>query len=113
MKIEAVTVCVNYSDFLAWAIPWNKGFFERWIIVTDSRDTATQRLCDYHHVQYAVTDDFYKDERAFVKGAGINAGLAQLDRDGWVVHLDADIVLPPRTRDLLQRADLRPDHVYG
>ena len=113
MKIEAVTVCVNYSDFLAWAIPFNKHFFERWIVVTDSRDRATQKLCEYHHVQYAVTDDFYRDGQAFNKGAGINAGLSQLARDGWVVHIDADIVLPPRTRELLEKADLQLDCLYG
>lgn len=49
----------------------------------------------------------------FRKGAGINDGLAKLSCDGWVLHLDADIWLPPLTRILLQTANLDKKMVYG
>jgi hypothetical protein len=113
MKIEAVTVCVEYADFLAHSLPANKHLFDRIVVVTDTRDTATQRLCAYHHVECVQTDAFYLNDHAFNKGRGINEGLARLDRDGWLVHLDADIVLPPRARELLHRIELDPTHIYG
>jgi hypothetical protein len=104
---------VDYSDYLAWCIPFNKAQFDSWVIVTASHDERTRRLCDFHHLQYAVTDDFYRDDAAFNKAAGINVGIGQCKRDGWLVHMDADIVLPPRARELLEKADLLADHIYG
>ena len=49
----------------------------------------------------------------FNKGKGINEGLAILAKGGWVVHLDADMWLPPQTRLLLQQAKLDKSMVYG
>lgn len=113
MKIEAVTVCVDYSDFLAWAALWNKRHFDDWVVVTSTADTKTQKICDYHHIRCVQTDAFYDGDRAFNKGAGINAGLAALKCRDWVMHLDGDILLPPRTRDLIERASLDPQAIYG
>jgi len=113
VKIEAVTTCVRYTDYLAHTILWNKQHFDNLVVVTDKADTWTQNLCEHHWTKCVVTDAFYANERAFVKSAGINAGLASLDCDGWIVHIDADIVLPPRTRELLGRAVRDPETIYG
>jgi hypothetical protein len=43
----------------------------------------------------------------------VNAGLAKLAKDGWVVQLDADIWLPPQTRILLERCCLDRRMIYG
>lgn len=113
MRIEAVTVSVNYSDFLAWTILFNKPQFDRLLVVTDTKDRRTRDLCEYHHVECLATDSFYRAQQAFDKGAGITEGLARLSGDAWICHLDADIALPPRTRAILERVTLSPDHVYG
>jgi hypothetical protein len=113
LRIEAVTVCVEYSDFLAWALLWNKKLFDDWVVVTSTSDRQTSQVCAYHHVRCIQTDQFYAGDRAFNKGAGINAGLAALKCTDWVMHLDADILLPPRARDLMERAALDPQSIYG
>ena len=113
MKLEAVTVCVNYSDFLAWFLLWNARQFDRLVVVTDTRDRKTADLCEHHHVECIKTDVFYENGQAFNKGAGINVGLAALSLDAWVAHIDADIILPPRARGLLEAADLDPSMIYG
>jgi glycosyltransferase involved in cell wall biosynthesis len=113
VKSEAVIVSVNYSDFLAHTLPLNKYFFNRIVVVTDLDDDRTRQICAYHRVRCVQTDDFYKNGEKFNKGAAINYGLSFLDMDGWVAHMDADIVLPPRTRLLLNRLDLDPAGVYG
>jgi hypothetical protein len=113
MKIEAVTVCVNYSDFLAHTLPHNKNHFERMVIVTDTRDEETKKVCDYYNVMCVQTDAFYDDKGNINKGVGINEGLKHLDMDGWVLHLDADIYLPPLTRSILERIDLDDKTIYG
>lgn len=113
MKLEAVTVCVNYADFLAHALPWNRHLFDRWVVVTSEADQRTRDLCEHHHVECVSTDAFFSGDRAFAKAAGINAGLSVLDKDGWVAHLDADIVLPPRSRQMIEQATLDPASIWG
>jgi hypothetical protein len=122
--IEAVTVCVDYSDFLAYSMLFNKPQFDRWVVVTSPTDEATRRLCEYHDIEYVVTTSMYGQEPTlvghgklykppFAKGDAINDGLAVLERTGWVVHIDADIVLPPRARDMIELAGLDDNYIYG
>lgn len=115
MKIEAITICVNYSDYLAHTILFNKQLFQRMIVVTDCSDRRTRDLCEHHHVQCISTDVFYGEdgEKAFDKGAGIRYGLNFLQMDGWVAHIDADIALPPRTSAILPNLGLDPAFLYG
>jgi hypothetical protein len=113
MKLEGVIVCVNYSDFLAYTLPLNKLAFDKLVVVTSTKDRATQRLCEYHHVMCVQTDVFYENGASFNKAKGINFGLSFLDKDGWVLHLDGDMVLPPQFRRTLEPLDLDPTYVYG
>jgi len=46
MRIEAVVVCVNYSDFLAATLPKNIELVDRLVVVSHYEDRATHRLCD-------------------------------------------------------------------
>ena len=72
MYLEAVTVCVDYSDILALTIPYNKSVIDNWVIVTSTADKKTQGLCDYHKVKCITTDVFYESEDIFNKGKGVN-----------------------------------------
>lgn len=113
MKIEAITICTDYSDFLAYSLPLNKAIFDRLVVVTTPSDRKTRDLCEFHHVECIQTDVFYANGASFNKGAAINEALKVLSKDGWIIHFDADIVLPPRTRDLLEKIDLDPSCIYG
>jgi hypothetical protein len=111
-RLEAVTVCVNYSDFLRETLPYNQRHFDRYIVVTTDEDKATRELCQHLGVECRVTDLMTK-QGEFAKARGIDFGLANLRGDGWVVHLDADIWLPPQTRHLLSHIDLDSHSIYG
>jgi hypothetical protein len=111
--MEAVVVCDKYADFLVHTLPHNKFLFDRIVVVTSFEDKATQRVCEFHHVECIRTDELLSRKGEFHKGKGINAGLEALSLRGWAVHLDADIYLPPQTRLLLQAADLDPAFIYG
>lgn len=114
MKIECVVTCVGYSDFLAYTLPLNMRHFDKLVVVTSPADKATQKVCDYHGVQVWLTDAFNAQwDGQFRKGAGINQGLNRLDKDAWILHLDADIVLPPNFRSVLENADLDTTMIYG
>jgi hypothetical protein len=113
MHLEAVTVCVNYADILKETIIHNKGHFNKWVIVTTPDDVETQNVCKFHHIQCVVFDGFYDEAGQINKARGINAGMNHLTKKGWVLHIDADIVLPPHTRNILENSYLDDNCIYG
>jgi hypothetical protein len=114
MKLEALVVCINYSDFLSHTLPYNKNFFDRMVVVTDTKDIKTHKLCELWNVQCVKTDVFYLDNPNVPnKSRGINEGLKQLSQDGWVLQMDADIWLPPLTRDILEGYPLDAKKLYS
>jgi hypothetical protein len=113
MKLEAVIVCVNYSDFLSHTLPSTKNQFDNLVVVTDLKDLETKKLCEYYNVKCIQTDVFYENGDTFNKGKGINEGLRHLDQNGWVLHIDADIYLPPQTRTILENLPLDSSKIYG
>jgi glycosyltransferase involved in cell wall biosynthesis len=119
MKIEAVVVCVNYSDFLTHTLPYNKSYFERMVVVTDTKDVETHKLCERWNVMCIKTDEIYRDGlvRHGVpipnKAIAINEGLKHLAKDGWVLQMDADIWLPPFFRNFMTKLELEDDCIYG
>ena len=114
MKLEGIIICVNYSDFLKNTLPHNKNFFNKLVVVTDSNDKETKKVCEFYNVQCVITDDFYDgDSKIPNKAKGINAGLKNLSCDGWVLHIDADVWLPPLTKHILEHYPLVGDRIYG
>jgi hypothetical protein len=112
-KLECVIVCDKYDDFLLKTLPTNKFLFDKIVIVTSPDDKKTQKVCEYLHVECVVTDRLESRWGRFRKGCGINDGLEKLDKDGFVVHMDADIYLPPQTRILLKNMNLDKQMIYG
>lgn len=112
MILECVVVCVNYSDFLCWTLPFNKQHFDRMVVVTSSEDKKTQKLCEYWNVMCVVTDVCYENQETFNKGKMINEGLKHLSQKDWVLHLDADIYLPPTFGNILRSLKLDKESIY-
>jgi glycosyltransferase involved in cell wall biosynthesis len=113
MYLEGIIICVNYSDFLAHTLPHSRNQFDNLIVVTDTKDQKTKDVCDFYHVRCLQTDVFYENGDSFNKGKAINEGLKHLSKKGWVIHLDADIYLPPLTRYILEKLPLESDKLYG
>lgn len=112
MKIEAVTVCVNYADFLSEVAPYNIPILDRWLIVTTKDDLATREACRRFGLECLTTEEHRRDGE-FSKGRMIERGLQHLSAEGWRLHLDSDIVLPFQTKRLLEMAHLHEDKIYG
>lgn len=113
MRLEAVIVCKNYSDFLAETLPLNVQHFDEVVVMTSHDDVETQKLCERLSVEHVKTDCFLDDGDTFNKGNAINLGISHLPRKGWLLHLDADIVLPHRYRYMLEKTELNPKNIYG
>lgn len=114
LKLEAVTVCIGYADFLREIIPHNVPVLDRWIIVTEDSDEETRDLCRRHSIQTLLTKDQHRKGEDFNKGRIVERALQQLSgTNAWRLHLDADIALPSKTRLLLEAADLELTNIYG
>lgn len=115
-RLEAVTVCVGYGDFLAETAPVNAHLFDRWLVVTTEDDEETREVCRKHSLPTLLTEDGRGDGGdggEFRKGRMIERGLRLLSADAWRLHLDADVALPSRTRHFLEVAELDKRKVHG
>lgn len=112
-RLEAVITCLNYGDFLAETLPLNQSHLDRIVVVTGFNDELTKAVCEKHSVECVTTDMFTEGGRSFGKGPAINIGLQHLRQTGWVLQLDADIVLPNNCRNMLDKSALQRDCIYG
>ena len=113
MRIEAVSVCVNYGDFLRAVAPHNLPQLDRWVIVTTPEGEETRAVCRQCSLECVTTRDFYRDGETFAKSRGIERGLAHVEGADWILHLDADIALPADFRETLKDAHLANACLYG
>lgn len=113
-RIEAVTVCVGYDDFLVETVKENIGLFDRWIIVTSKDDEKTRDVARRFSLPTVISEDHHRDSPIdFNKGRLIERGLQHTSAYGWRVHIDADIILPRNFRNLVQTAHLSTEKIYG
>jgi len=111
--LECVTVCKGYSDYLDVTMKRNARQFDKWVIVTSKDDKATLRLHHgFTHIQPIISDRFEQDG-PFNKAAAINDGIINLKREGWILLLDADVLLPTNFRIKFDQMDLDPEAIYG
>lgn len=113
MKIECVIVCVNYGDFLAETLKQNLPYLDRVVVVTSYADKETHGVCAKFGVDCVQTNVMYEDGAKFNKGKAITLGLGHCVGDGWLLHLDADVVLPHDFKRLLRHAHLDEHCIYG
>jgi hypothetical protein len=113
MTIEAIIVSDGYSDFLAETLPRNLPQFDRVVVVTGFDDPDTLELCRRLSVECIPTDVMHKAGDSFNKGRAVDFGLSFLRRDAWVCHLDADIVLPPMARRIIEWTNPDESCIYG
>jgi hypothetical protein len=135
--VEAVTVCVNYAESLKKTLA-NKRHFDRWVIVTTDYDKETQKVCAENQIECVVSDRIHEggvyvythsglktatglrhgekvrlDRAPLAKGKAINDGFARCDKTDWLIHIDADTLLPKTFRQTLSKLDLDGDCLYG
>lgn len=113
MRLEAVTVCVGYADFLEAVIPHNRPHFDKWVIVTTPEDSETRELCRRYGLTPVMTSDFYRDGAKFAKSRGIRRGIDFTHADTWILHIDGDVALPEHFRRALTMSHLDPRCLYG
>ena len=113
-KLEAIIVCVNYSDLLSITLPRNIEYFDKVIVVTKEDDLDTINLCkNMDKVHVVTTDAFNHNGAKFNKGLAINVGYKFLEHKEFVMNLDADILLPMNFREDFFKLNPDPEFGYG
>lgn len=113
MKIQCVIICVNYDDFLSITLPFNKNHVDDITVVTTKNDLATQQLCRQYGAKVVITDRLHEDGAKFNKGKAINDGFKSLNNPDWILHLDADMILPHDFKDKIKATNLDINKLYG
>lgn len=115
MKLEYVTVCVNYLDFFKISYEKNlaAGIFDHFIVITDSKDQVTYDFCIKNNITVVRTDIFYKNGAVFNKGAAINEGFKVLKYKDWVAFMDADTFVPLDFKTRVDFNKLNKEFMYG
>jgi hypothetical protein len=113
LRIEAVTVCVDYADFLETTLPFMQRAVDDLVVVTSPDDRRTQKLADQAGVRVLATTAMHDAGRKFSLGAGVSAGLGALPLSDWALVLDADIILPPSFHRTVQHLRLEKEKLYG
>lgn len=113
MRLEAVIVCKDYSDFLEETLPRNLQHLDHVVVVTHPDDKRTISLCKKHGIGLVKTEVMHHGGAPFNKGRAIRLGMSHLCHDGWLIHMDADTLLPDRFRNALQQSHLQKDCIYG
>jgi hypothetical protein len=106
--VHAVVPCVDYHDFLDLTLPRALSLCDRVSVITSPEDTLTAKVCRENDLVPWVTDAWHRDDAVFDKGSALNEVLPTI-KDGWVLLLDADILLP----GLPNLASLHPAAIHG
>lgn len=113
MRIEGVTVCVDYADFARHALPANNQHFDAYTVVSAPDDFETQALCNDLDIPCVLTA-ILRPYDGVAKAKAINLGIGeQYESDRWIALVDADTVLPVHTRHVLERIGLEKPCLYG
>lgn len=114
MYLEAVLVCVNYSDILQITLPRNLNFFDRINVITHNNDNETIKLCKKYNVDITITDRMYENKKDdFNKGKALNEGIKELTKQDWLVIIDADMTFSNNLRDELKNNIKDKNKIYG
>jgi hypothetical protein len=112
MTLEAITVCIGYGDFLRETLRVNRPLVDDLMVVTSPDDHETRGVCKEASVRHVLSDD-HKRGGPFNKARLIQRALDQIGAHDWILHLDADIVLPRKFRECLDWAHLDERCIYG
>lgn len=112
IPMRGLTVAVGdwYAATLAITLPRNMRHMSECVVVTSPDDHATKAVAaSVPNVRIVESDAYRRHGARFNKGLMMEAGFDALEREGWILILDADILLP----DTLSLSRVRADALHG
>lgn len=100
--MRAVIVCVDYCDYLAVCLPYNRHHFDEVMVITHPNDLGTLQVAATNECDTFVTDAFYDDGAKFNKYRALEEGIEVFGRRGLMSIMDADVLWPKVIADVYQ-----------
>lgn len=114
-EIVAITVCINYSDYLEDTLPHNRYMFKEFYIITEEDDTKTINLAKKHNCTLHFTKQRNANRAIFNKSAMIRE-IQQIVhnkyKDKWICIIDADCYIS-NSFSYIDVTKLHKNYIYG
>lgn len=113
MRIHGMTVSVNYADLLSRSIAFWRSQMESLTIVTDLQDDETAQLASDNGCACVRTDAFTRHGAAFNKGLAQQEAWSTVNKVGWILLFDADIIPPVDWKEQVIEANPKHGYLHG
>jgi GTP:adenosylcobinamide-phosphate guanylyltransferase len=92
-KLDIIIVSVKYNDFLILTLKENSKIFSNITVISSPDDFLCHKICEKFEVKCLITDVMYQNGNSFNKGKAINEGIKSIQNPGFILILDADIIV--------------------
>jgi len=100
------------SKMLNYTLKYNLDKVNDIIIATDFSSPEIEDVCNKYNIKYIKTNNFYANGAPFDKGKVISEILKN-ETDGWILHMDCDILLPNDFVTKINNMYLDKNILYG
>jgi glycosyltransferase involved in cell wall biosynthesis len=105
-KLDVIIISVNYNDCLIITLPKNLEVFENITVITTPEDEMCQKICKKFGVRYITTNVMYELGAKFNKGKAVDFAIKMLNDPGYVLLLDADMIINRKIDTSLLKRDV-------
>jgi len=112
----AITICINYADFLSESLAINRALFHHYYIITEESDTATIDIAKQHNCNVLFVTNKTQNGAVFNKSGMIRYAQKQIHKThplAWIAIMDADICLPSNIWESMGINVLNRNKLYG
>ena len=112
----AITICINYADYLSESLVINRKLFHHYYIITEESDSETIALAKKHNCNIMLTSDKTQRDAIFNKSGMIHNAQKAIHKThpfAWIIIMDADICLPSDIWKSMSINTLNKNTLYG
>lgn len=115
-KIHTVITAVGGIDNLSakmldYTLKYNIDQLEEITIITDFKSQEVVNVANKYNLKCIKTNTFYKNNSTYDRGLVLSEFL--IDKKGWILHMDCDILLPKHFKERLSKQILDKNVMYG
>lgn len=99
------------SKMLKYTLKFNIKELKEITIITDFRNPEIEKIANYYNINCIKTDLFYSNGAQYSRGKVLSRFLS--DKNGWILHMDSDILLPKDSGKILEQIELNSEIMYG
>jgi len=100
------------SKILDYTLGKNLDQIDEFIIATDYQSPEVEKICQKYSIKFIKTNKFYENNAQFDRGKVVSSILKNI-KSGWILHMDADILLPKDFKQKINTINFNKSKLYG